>query len=147
MEDLYWKKVLESDLESLSLELKDHLEKPCVVILSGEMGAGKTTFVRKFVAQYAPKYSNTVMSPTYSLIASYGPIVHSDLYRLEESEELKELELELYQEHTDIFFIEWGLPYVPTLSRLLDIEHFYELKIEMNGEYRDISLKDISATL
>ena len=144
MEIQSWKKVLESDLDSLSLELKEYLDLPCVIILTGEMGAGKTTFVRRFVHSHAPMYSSNVMSPTYSLIATYGPIVHADLYRLKIAEELKEMELELYQDHTDYFFIEWGLEYVDTLEHILGFEHFYELKIDIvENNQRNFVLKKI----
>ena len=43
-----WKKVLEQDLEYIVSEIKELIEKPAVMILSGAVGAGKTTFVQGF---------------------------------------------------------------------------------------------------
>jgi tRNA threonylcarbamoyladenosine biosynthesis protein TsaE len=72
-----WKKVFESDLSNISIELKEVLQIPCILFLEGPVGAGKTTFTKIFIE------NKNVQSPTYSLINEYESILHADLYRLE----------------------------------------------------------------
>ena len=62
-----WRKVSEEGLDVVASELKKILEKPSVIILSGEVGAGKTTFTKKFVGT-----QGSVYSPSYSLINEVG---------------------------------------------------------------------------
>ena len=90
-----WKKVLESDLANIATELKEVVQPPCVIILDGPVGAGKTTFTRAFL----DKASAT--SPTYSIINEVDNIVHADLYRIEKKEELIHLEIPMYLEEKD----------------------------------------------
>src|SRR3989344_1937062 len=83
-------------------------------ILSGELGAGKTTFVQ-FVAE-ALGVAKEVTSPTFVLMREYKtihPVVkklyHLDLYRLDNLLELEELGLkDLFEEKDAAVFIEWG---------------------------------------
>ena len=124
-----WKKVLESDLANIVTELKEVVQPPCVIILEGPVGAGKTTFTRAFLeCREAP-------SPTYSLINEIDNIVHADFYRIEKKEELIHLEIPMYLEEKDYFLIEWGMPYLYELQRIIGDEFkFYQLKIEINEQ-------------
>ncbi len=87
-----------------------------VVVLSGEVGAGKTTFVR--AAARTLGVTDRVTSPTYQLARGYEgladgrPIVvnHMDLYRLEGIEDRDVLELDDYVEPDAVTFIEWADP-------------------------------------
>ncbi|MEH0002265.1 MAG: tRNA (adenosine(37)-N6)-threonylcarbamoyltransferase complex ATPase subunit type 1 TsaE [Holosporaceae bacterium] len=60
-----------------------------MVLLSGSLGAGKTTFARFIISALSPK-EVCVQSPTFPLLLEYetckGPLIHADLYRLEEKE-------------------------------------------------------------
>jgi tRNA threonylcarbamoyladenosine biosynthesis protein TsaE len=124
-----WKKVLESDLANIVTELKEVVQPPCVIILEGPVGAGKTTFTRAFLEkEEAP-------SPTYSLINEIDNIVHADFYRIEKKEELIHLEIPMYLEEKDYFLIEWGMPYLYELQRIIgDDFNYYQLKIEINEQ-------------
>ncbi|MFA6235729.1 MAG: tRNA (adenosine(37)-N6)-threonylcarbamoyltransferase complex ATPase subunit type 1 TsaE [Bacteriovorax sp.] len=124
-----WKKVLESDLPNIVIELKEVVQPPCVIILDGPVGAGKTTFTRAFLEKVeAP-------SPTYSLVNEVDNIVHADLYRIEKREDLIHLELPMYLEEKDYVLIEWGMPYLHDLQRIIGDEFkFYQLKIEVNEQ-------------
>lgn len=124
-----WKKVLVSDLPNIVTELKEVVQPPCVIILDGPVGAGKTTFTRAFLEkQEAP-------SPTYSIINEVDNIVHADFYRIEKKEELTHLELPMYLEEKDYVLIEWGMPYLHELQRIVGDEFkFYQLKIEINEQ-------------
>lgn len=122
-----WKKVFETDLSNIVIELKEVLQTPCLLFLEGPVGAGKTTFVRAFLED------KEVQSPTYSLVLEYDNILHADLYRLEKKEELIHLELPMYIEEKDYFIVEWGERFESSLIRLVGDEwKAYQLKIEIN---------------
>lgn len=142
-----WKKAHESDLESLVLELKDLVLKPAVVILSGPMGAGKTTFVRTFSKVIDPLSNAT--SPTYAVINEGTKVVHADFYRLETNEEVLHLELPLYLEGKDYFLVEWGKRFLSRLSLEVPEEfNFYELNVEIvSDEVRNFELSDVTDEL
>ena len=80
------------------------------VVLSGDLGAGKTTFVKSAVA--ALGIDEAVTSPTFTLVHRYGDerrsVVHADLYRLERTGELEDLGLDEAREDGAILFVEWG---------------------------------------
>lgn len=124
-----WKKVLESDLPNIVTELKEVVQPPCVIILDGPVGAGKTTFTRAFLEK------GSAASPTYSIINEVDNIVHADLYRIEKKDELIHLEIPIYLEEKDYFLVEWGMPYLHELQRIVgDDFKFYQLKIEIVNE-------------
>lgn len=124
-----WKKVLESDLPNIVTELKEVVQPPCVIILDGPVGAGKTTFTRAFLER------TEAPSPTYSLINEVDNILHADLYRIEKKEDLIHLEIPMYLEEKDYVLIEWGMPYQRELQRIIGDEFkFYHLKIEINEQ-------------
>lgn len=86
-----------------------------VVALSGELGAGKTTFVRAAVAERHGE--DQTSSPTFTFWHRYHgdpPIDHLDLYRIEDPRELNELGLEEAFSGDSIVFIEWWT-HAPTL--------------------------------
>lgn len=145
MDNQTWKKVHETDLDSLCLELKDYLDTPAVIILNGEMGAGKTTLTRHLMEIIQPYQSSNMMSPTYSIINKTGQVVHADLYRIEEQEEILQLELELYLDHTNYFIVEWGRDYLQTLQNIIGEDfNYYEINIVIRDEInRDIELKNL----
>jgi tRNA threonylcarbamoyladenosine biosynthesis protein TsaE len=121
-----WKKVLESDLPNIVTELKEVIQPPCVIILDGSVGAGKTTFSKIFLEK------GSTTSPTYSIINEIDNIVHADLMRIEKKEELIHLEIPMYLEEKDYFLVEWGMPYLNELQKLVGDEwKFYQLKIEI----------------
>jgi tRNA threonylcarbamoyl adenosine modification protein YjeE len=94
-----WKKVFETDLSNIVIELKEVLQTPCLLFLEGPVGAGKTTFVRAFLEE------KEVQSPTYSLVLEYDNILHADLYRIEKKEDLIHLEPPMYLEEKDYFIV------------------------------------------
>jgi tRNA threonylcarbamoyladenosine biosynthesis protein TsaE len=80
-----------------------------VVLLSGDLASGKTTFVKGVAAALGS--SDTVTSPTFMLAQFYqtaaAPILHMDAYRLSDVAEFRDLALEDYAEDS-ITFVEWG---------------------------------------
>ena len=82
---------------------------PCTVFLSGEQGAGKTSWVRGLL--HALGHDGPVKSPSYSLVESYllalGDVVHIDLYRLETTAELAAIGMEDYLDARGLCLVEW----------------------------------------
>jgi tRNA threonylcarbamoyladenosine biosynthesis protein TsaE len=99
-----------ASLEHHAAEFAKTLQAGSVLILSGVMGAGKTTFVRGLARGLG--VSVPVSSPTYTYIHEYpspqGMLVHIDAYRLEHPNRLFAMGLEDYLETAFAVVIEWG---------------------------------------
>jgi tRNA threonylcarbamoyladenosine biosynthesis protein TsaE len=128
-----WKKVFKSDLPYIVYELKDLAKIPALIILEGELGAGKTTFTQIFVGD------KEILSPTYSILSENRNIVHADFYRLEKNEEVLQLEIPQYIEDKQFFFIEWGMKFARRVIRELP-ENWtpYLLEIKVNPKTSDV---------
>jgi len=80
-----------------------------VVVLSGELGAGKTTFTQGLAAGFG--VTAPVLSPTFALVHEYDghpPLVHVDVYRLDHLQELHDLGFEELLDSERVVVIEWG---------------------------------------
>lgn len=101
------------------------LTPPKLVLLSGDLGAGKTTLVKGIAAGFAAAAEDEVTSPTFTLIHEYrGPtatLYHIDLYRIDTQRQLETLGLDdLFTDNT-VLLIEWGEKF-ERLMRDRDIE-------------------------
>ncbi len=122
-----WKKVYKSDLAYIVYELKDLAKVPAMIILEGDLGAGKTTFTQFFAGE------KETLSPTYSILSENKNLIHADFYRIEKNEEVLQLEIPLYLEDKQYFFVEWGMKFARRLLRELP-ENWtpYLLEIKVN---------------
>ena len=91
-------------------KISQTLEAGDIVLLKGDLGAGKTAFVKGIIKAYGGDYSN-VTSPTFTLVNEYQvkdkTIYHFDLYRIESVEELYNIGIEEYFYSEAICFVEW----------------------------------------
>jgi tRNA threonylcarbamoyladenosine biosynthesis protein TsaE len=127
-----WKKVYRSDLPYIVYEMKDLVKVPAMIILEGELGAGKTTFTQAFLGD------ESTLSPTYSILSESKNIIHADFYRLEKNEEVIQLELPVYLEDKQYFFVEWGLKFGRRLLRELP-ENWSSYLLEINTNHSSSS--------
>ncbi|HAV91868.1 TPA: tRNA (adenosine(37)-N6)-threonylcarbamoyltransferase complex ATPase subunit type 1 TsaE [candidate division WOR-3 bacterium] len=99
----------EEDMDSVSLFIKEIKKVNQIVLLTGELGSGKTALVRRFAKMHGIE---SVMSPTFNLLHIYSNdkirISHADLYRIDSFQHIRELNLEEIIEQSDITFIEWA---------------------------------------
>ena len=115
---------------ALGQKLAEILRPPMLVILRGEVGAGKTTLVKGIAAALGAAEAEDVTSPTFTLVHEYvGPKVrlyHLDLYRLETERELLTLGLEEMADAPDaLVLVEWGEKFPSVMARA-DGEIFIE---------------------
>ena len=97
-------------IRPIALDLLERLQTGSIVVLVGEMGAGKTTFTQSVLR--AMGIEDLEGSPTYSLINEYvspyfGKVYHMDLYRLDSLEEALDIGIEELLYQNVICFIEW----------------------------------------
>jgi tRNA threonylcarbamoyladenosine biosynthesis protein TsaE len=114
--------------------LTELLAPPKLVLLRGDLGAGKTTLVKGIAAAFEAAQEDDVTSPTFTLVHEYrGPranLYHIDLYRIDTPRELETLGLDdLRADSNSILLIEWGEKF-PRLQRERDVE----ISLERNGE-------------
>ena len=98
---------------ALGERIAEMLRPPMLVVLRGEVGAGKTTLVKGIAAAIGAASEDDVTSPTFTLLHEYvGPKVHLfhlDLYRLETEEQIAVLGLhEMMEEPNALVLVEWG---------------------------------------
>jgi len=119
------------------------LTPPKLVLLRGDLGAGKTTLVKGIAAAFDAASEEDVTSPTFTLVHEYrGPratLYHIDLYRIDTQRELDTLALDdLRAQEDSVLLIEWGEKF-PRLVRERDVEIALERvsenerKIEITG--------------
>jgi len=94
----------------LGRRLAHELPPAGVVLLIGNLGAGKTTLAKGIVSGLGAAHPDEVSSPTFTLIHEYGEgrAYHIDLYRLEQARELESLGLDDLFDRDAIILIEWG---------------------------------------
>src|SRR6266567_5534695 len=105
--------------------LAELLAPPKLVLLRGDLGAGKTTLVKGIAAAFEAAAEEDVTSPTFTLVHEYrGPratLYHIDLYRIDTPRELETLGLDDLRSDNSVLLIEWGEKF-PRFMRERDVE-------------------------
>jgi tRNA threonylcarbamoyladenosine biosynthesis protein TsaE len=113
--------------------LTELLAPPKLVLLRGDLGAGKTTLVKGIAAAFEAAEEEDVTSPTFTLIHEYrGPRVmlyHIDLYRVDTQRELDTLALDDLRSENSVLLIEWGEKFQRFVR-----ERDVEVALERDGE-------------
>ena len=121
----------EKQTEEFAIEFIKKIKPKDVIFLYGEMGVGKTTFVR-FLINRLQKENNQIMtevtSPTFNILNEYQikkiKINHYDLYRLKSEDELKDLNL-FGDKLNSITLIEWPQIIIEKPKRLIELKFEY----------------------
>jgi len=118
---------------ALGRELAPLLAPPKLVLLRGDLGAGKTTLVKGIAQAFEAAAEEDVTSPTFTLVHEYrGPLAtlyHIDLYRVDTQRELETLGLDDLMSENSLLLIEWGEKF----SRF-ERERDVEIALERLGE-------------
>ncbi|MFH2056041.1 MAG: tRNA (adenosine(37)-N6)-threonylcarbamoyltransferase complex ATPase subunit type 1 TsaE [bacterium] len=136
-----WLTQAPAETQGIAAALAAQLQSGDKLLLFGELGSGKTTFIQGVVAYFDRNIR--VTSPSYSLIHSYPttpPIFHIDLYRLSSSTQLDELGLDELFGTEGIVLIEWA----ERLGEALP-QRCYQVALEIVSENgRRISIEEVS---
>jgi tRNA threonylcarbamoyladenosine biosynthesis protein TsaE len=148
--------VTHSDEETVALgrQLAATLPKRVVVLLIGNLGAGKTTLAKGVISGRGAAEPEEVSSPTFTLIHEYGSaakgnlVYHIDLYRLDHPRELATLGLDEIFDRDAIVLIEWGERFPQLMP-----EDRMEIRLTRTGEdersveVRSVGSSDVSGPL
>lgn len=99
----------EAAMRQLGTELAERLRAGDLIALNGPLGAGKTVLAKAIIGTLG--FAGDVSSPTFAIIHEYDepgmrlPVVHADLYRLNDPEELEELGL--FDQNDRVVVVEW----------------------------------------
>jgi tRNA threonylcarbamoyladenosine biosynthesis protein TsaE len=129
----------ESEEETIELgrRIATDLNRPSLVLLTGNLGAGKTTLSKGIVAGLGVASEDEVSSPTYTVIHEYGgDVYHIDLYRLDRAEQVEMLGLDEIFDRGAVMLVEWGEAY----SRVLPQVNPVEIRITRDGEARTFAV-------
>lgn len=127
----------ESETESLAQSFSNIIKEGDVIALNGELGSGKTFFIKSLCKSYGIK---NVSSPSFAIVNEYDgikKIYHFDFYRIKKITELYDLGFDDYLNDSDaIIFIEWAELWKEILPK-----HYYEIWIKFdNGSSRIIEI-------
>ena len=143
-------------IDTISKKISLSLSKTDCIFLYGELGSGKTTFVRSLVHQLQEKNKikkTEVVSPTFGLLHEYEiknlKVMHYDLYRLKESKDLDKLGI--FKENDKVItIIEWPEIIKKTITNRLEITFYHQeelesrkLKIKGYGKWKKFKLNAI----
>ena len=99
----------EKDTYAFAKRVADRLKGGEVILLNGDLGAGKTTFTKGLALALGVK--ETVTSPTFTYVKEYDgrlPLFHFDMYRVADADEVYELGLEEYFYRGGVVVVEWN---------------------------------------
>ena len=120
--------VTEEQLRQEGEALGRTLPPGAILLFRGDIGAGKTTFIKAIARGLGVETSTA--SPTFALVHRYhgrrGPVFHLDCYRLQSSEEARDLDWEGLLRDGDALLIEWperAGPWVPEPTRVFTLSH------------------------
>ncbi len=127
------------ELSSVAKQISNSF-KHRIILLNGQLGAGKTTLVKEIIKLQDP--SEQVSSPTFSLVNQYelqtGRVYHIDLYRIKDLNEAMDMGIEEYLFNDQLVFIEWP----DVILSLLDND-YHTISIEvLENSYRRIKLHE-----
>ena len=109
--------------------LTELLGPPKLVLLRGDLGAGKTTLIKGIAAGFQAASEEDVTSPTFTLVHEYrGPdanLYHIDLYRVDTPRQLETLGIDDLFTENSVLLIEWGEKF-PRFERERDVEIILE---------------------
>ncbi|MGA2329287.1 MAG: tRNA (adenosine(37)-N6)-threonylcarbamoyltransferase complex ATPase subunit type 1 TsaE [Bryobacteraceae bacterium] len=127
----------EEETIALGEELARELPPRCVVLLIGNLGAGKTMLAKGIVKGLGAGAPEDVSSPTFTLIHEYGDrVYHIDLYRIRNEREVRTLGLDELLDRDAVILVEWG----ERFPRLWPADHL-EIRLEGVGDARRITLE------
>ena len=136
----------ENKTEELAVKISKKLKKGDIVFFFGEMGVGKTTFIKYLIQEFrrVNKLKQIeVTSPTFNLLNEYQigetKINHYDLFRLKSNEELKNLDL-FSEKQNSIILIEWPQMIKEKPENLIEFVFEYE----ENYEKRFVHIKGLN---
>ena len=122
----------EKKTEEVAKIISSKIKPGNILFLYGEMGVGKTTFVRYIINDFQSKFNekiSQVTSPTFNIINEYKinnlTIKHCDLYRLKSIEELRDLNL-FEKNNKSILLIEWPQIIIKKPKSLIELSFEYE---------------------
>ncbi len=130
----------EAETHALAIKLVPLLKPGDVLVLKGELGAGKTVFVRG-MAEALGLDADAVNSPSYTIVNEYlgeRPLFHFDLYRVHDPSELYEIGWDDYLQRQGLIVVEWGdkaAECLPPTYYLLDFRIIDEQTREINLTY------------
>ena len=130
----------EEDTKNLAKSLASQLKKQDIVVLTGDLGSGKTKFTEGILSYFG--LENEISSPTFTIVNEYQKddlsIYHFDVYRLEDSSEFYEMGGEEYFEN-GLCLIEWGELIEDVLPN--DYIHITFSRDDKNETFRNISIE------
>ena len=127
----------EEETIAFGRELAKQLPFPSVVLLIGNLGAGKTTLTKGIVEGLGAAPADEVSSPTFPLIHEYSPTVfHIDLYRLDTAREVESLGLQELFDRDAVVLIEWGERFPQLLPK-----HRWEITLIAEDDNRIITVQ------
>jgi tRNA threonylcarbamoyladenosine biosynthesis protein TsaE len=123
----------EAAVARLAAEFARAVAPPLVIFLRGDLGAGKTTFARAYI--HALGFEGYVKSPSYGLLETYlaggQTVLHLDLYRIEDPEELEYLAVRDLFDAATVLLVEWpdrGENHLPAPDLVLDFAESSEVR-------------------
>jgi tRNA threonylcarbamoyladenosine biosynthesis protein TsaE len=120
----------EEETVALGEELAAELPAKCVILLIGNLGAGKTTLAKGIVKGLGAAHPDEVSSPTFTLIHEYGPkVYHVDLYRLDRAEQVASIGLDEIFDRDAVVLVEWGERFI----ELMPVERV-EIRLRAVGD-------------
>ena len=136
----------ENKTEELAKKISKKLKPKDIIYLYGEMGVGKTTFVRYLINEFQKKNKlqiTEVTSPTFNILCEYDinqiKINHYDLFRLKTKEEI--INLDLFNDISNtITFIEWPQIIDKKPDNLIE----FDFKYEENHQKRSVQIKGLT---